>query len=66
MDLRFGVEGVDFPLVSFQVLGVEVADVDGFGAVVGEVVSRSATDAKRRVAAGYDDDFVLRAAVRRG
>lgn len=39
--------------------GVEVADVEGAGAVVGELMRGRAADAEGGVGAGYDDDFVF-------
>lgn len=36
-----------------------IADVDCFGAVVGEVVGTGAADSKRGVTACYYDDFAL-------
>ena len=39
-------------------VGVEVADVEGAGAVVGELVGGGAADAEGGGGAGYDDYFV--------
>ena len=48
-----------------EVVVVEVADVDGAGAVVGELVGGGAADAEGGVDAGDDDDFVLHSSVYR-
>jgi hypothetical protein len=40
-----GVEGVQLPFVGLEVGGLVVADVDGAGAVAGELVDRGAADA---------------------
>ena len=42
-----------------EVLVAEVADVDGAGAVEGELVGGGAADAEGGVGAGYDDYFVF-------
>ena len=44
---------------------VEVADVDGAGAVVGELVGGGAADAEGGVCAGYDDHFVFYSTARK-
>ena len=49
----------DFSFVGSQVFVTVIADVDCFGAVVGEVVGTGAADSKRGVAACYYDDFAL-------
>ena len=54
-----GVEGLQFPDVEGEVLGGEVAEVDGAGAVVGELVGGGAADAEGGVGAGDDDYFVF-------
>jgi hypothetical protein len=39
MNFHAGILGFDFALVLLEVIGVEIADVDGFGTVVGEMMS---------------------------
>lgn len=64
MDLDVRVQGIELPLMRFQVFGGVVADEDGFGAVVGELVRRCAPDADGAVGAGYDYYFVFDATVK--
>jgi hypothetical protein len=57
MDVGGRVEGRELALVRRQMAVVVVADVDGTGAVGGELVRRGTADAQRGVAPGYDDYF---------
>lgn len=45
VDVYAGIQGLDLPLVCCQVAVCVVADVDGFGAVVGVLVRCGAADA---------------------
>lgn len=51
------VQGVDLALVRVQVRPVEVADIHGPRAVLGEQVRARAADTEDRVGARDDDDF---------
>lgn len=59
------VQRLQFPDVRGEVLVAEVADVDGAGAVVGELVGGGAADAEGGVGARYDYHFVWHATVAR-
>ena len=63
MDVDARVEGLEFPNVGGEVGAVVVADVEGAGAVVGELVGGGAADAEGGVGAGYDYHFVFDSAV---
>lgn len=59
MDLDTGIFGLQLPLVRFQVVGVEIADVNGFSAILCEMMRGCTPDSERGVAAGDDDDFAF-------
>ncbi len=51
VDLDLGVQAVDLAFVRLEVGGIEVADVDGLGSVLCELVGRGAADAQNGVCA---------------
>ena len=59
MGVDGGVEGLQFAGVHGEVVVAEVAEVDGAGAVVGELVGCGAADAEGGVGAGYYDYFAF-------
>ena len=59
MDVDGRVEGLQLPGVGGEVGVVEVADVEGTGAVVGVLVGGGAADAEGGIGAGDDDHFVF-------
>ena len=65
MDGDGGVEGLQFACVLGEVLRGEVAEVEGAGAIVGELVGGGAADAEGGVGACYYDYFVADAALLR-
>lgn len=56
------VEGVELALMRFEVLGVEIAEEDGFGAILGEEMRGCPSDSNGGVGAGDDDDFAFESA----
>lgn len=54
MNLDKRVEGENFPLVSLEIGGREVADVDGACAIFGELMGGSAPDAEWAVGACFE------------
>lgn len=63
VDLDRGIEGGEFALVGFEMGRGEVAEVDGAGAVMGELVGGGTADAEGRVGTRYYDNFSFDASV---
>lgn len=59
MDLNIGVQGREFALLRCEEFGVEIAEVDCKGAVVGELVGGCAADAEGGVGACRKDRDML-------
>lgn len=53
MDLAGGVQGFELAFVDGEVLIAEVAEVDGAGAVVGELVGAGSTNTQWRIRACF-------------
>ena len=59
VDVHLWVQGLKFPFVHGKIFIAEVANIDGAGTIVGELVGAGAADAERGVGACYDDYLVL-------